>query len=110
MPCAGSHGTDRTGSEPRPLNIAAVAEFANILIDVMPDHATAAQISPTWDVEILVTWERGDICLETAPDCPAPYSYVDERDGNDSGDEGDVAGNEDNLKRWLPTSRTHSPH
>ena len=69
----------------------------------MPEHGIPPQISPNWSGGAMAVWELGDLCLEieTAPNFPAQYSYVDERDGLDFGEEKDVSGNADNLRRWL---------
>ena len=67
-------------------------------------------ITSVIDVKKITAWGEsgfparflGDFCLEieTAPDRRAQYFYVDERDGNDFGEEGDVPGNEERVRRW----------
>ena len=94
---------DWSSENPEPVSISAVAELALILLEMMPEHGIPPQISPNWSGGAMAVWELGDLCLEieTAPNFPAQYSYVDERDGLDFGEEKDVSGNADNLRRWL---------
>ena len=93
---------DWSSEDPRPLSIAAVAELMLILLEMVPEYGTPPQMSPTWSGGVMAVWELGDFCLaiETAPDRRAQYFYVDERDGNDFGEEGDVPGNEERVRRW----------
>ena len=93
---------DWSSEGPIPLDIATVAELLLILFEMMPDHGTPPQVSPSWSGGVMATWERGDMCLEveTLPDRLAQYSCVDERNGNDFGEEGDVRGNKERVRRW----------
>ena len=94
---------DWSSENPKPLSMSAVAELTLILLDMMPNHATAPRISPNWDGGGMASWELGNLSLEieTAPHRPAQYSYVDEREGQNVGDERDVRGNEPQLRQWL---------
>ena len=92
-----------SSEQPKPLNVDAVAELMHLLIEVMPEHGTPPQTSPNWDGGVVAVSELGDLCLEieTTPDRPAQYCYIDERNGMNFGEEGNVSGNEENLRTWL---------
>ena len=93
---------DWTSENPQPLDAAAVAELLLILLDVLPEHALAPNITPNWDGGAMATWLLGGLTLEieTRPGQPAQYCYGDERGQQDLDDEGDVSGNEERLRRW----------
>lgn len=94
--------TDWSSENPQPLDAAAVAELLLILLDALPQHALAPNITPNWDGGAMATWLLGDLTLEieTRPGQPAQYCYGDERGQQDFDDEGDVSGNEERLRRW----------
>ncbi len=50
----------------------------------------------------MAVWELGDVCLEieAVPGRPVQYLYVDERTNPGFANEGDVSGNEANLRQW----------
>ena len=50
----------------------------------------------------MAVWELGDVCLEieAVPARPVQYLYVDERTNPGFSNEGDVSGNEANLRQW----------
>ena len=93
---------DWSSENPQPLDAAAVAELLLILLDVLPEHALAPNLTPNWDGGAMATWLLGDLTLEieTRPGQPAQYCYGDERGQQDLDDEGDVSGNEERLRRW----------
>ena len=93
---------DWTSENPQPLNADAVAELLLILLDVLPEHALAPNITPNWDGGAMATWLLGDLTLEieTRPGQPAQYCYGDERGEQDFDDEDDVSGNEERLRHW----------
>ena len=100
-PCLGMILTGHQRN-PQPLDAAAVAELLLILLDVLPDHALAPNITPNWDGGAMATWLLGGLTLEieTRPGQPAQYCYGDERGQQDLDDEGDVSGNKERLRRW----------
>ncbi len=94
---------DWTSENPQPLDATAVAELLLILLDVLPEHAMAPNITPNWDGGAMATWLLGDLTLEieTRPGHPAQYCYGDERGKQDLDDEGEVSGNEERLRGWV---------
>ena len=93
---------DWTSENPQPLDAAAVAELLLILLDVLPEHALAPNVTPNWDGGAMATWLLGDLTLEieTRPGQPAQYCYGDERGEQVLDDEGEVAGNKERLRDW----------
>ena len=93
---------DWSSENPQPLDAAVVAELLLILLDVLPEHALAPNITPNWDGGAMVTWLLGELTLEieTRPGQPAQYCYGDARGQQDLDDEVDASDNEERLRRW----------